>query len=88
MNADFERPVSIHEAREAIRGGAGLRLLDEPEDSLYPTPLDVAGKEECFVGRLRTDCAMENGLAFWVCGDQLLKGAALNAVQIAEELIS
>lgn len=88
VNADFERPVSIHEAREAIRGAAGLRLLDDPESNLYPTPLDVAGQEDCFVGRLRADCALENGLAFWVCGDQLLKGAALNAVQIAEELIA
>jgi aspartate-semialdehyde dehydrogenase len=49
-------------------------------------PLDCAGKDDCFVGRLRRDCAMENGIAFWVCGDQLLKGAALNAIQIAELL--
>jgi len=88
VNADFERPVSIHEAKEVIRYAPGVCLLDDPEDQVYPTPLEVAGKEECYVGRLRADCAMENGLAFWVCGDQLLKGAAQNAVQIAEALIA
>jgi len=87
VSADFERPVSLHEAREALRGAEGVSLFDNPEDDVYPTPLEVAGKGECFVGRLRADCAMENGLAFWVCGDQLLKGAALNAVQIAERVL-
>ena len=55
-------------------------------DEGYPMPLECAGQDDCVVGRLRLDCALENGLAFWVCGDQLLKGAALNAVQIAELL--
>ena len=64
----------------------GLELVDEPARSRYPMPLQVAGKDKCEVGRLRRDCAFENGLAFWVSGDQLLKGAALNAVQIAELL--
>ncbi len=86
VSAEFERPVNIHEAREAIQGFAGVELRDDPGDSVYPMPLDYAGRDVCAVGRLRLDCAMENGLAFWACGDQLLKGAALNAVQIAELL--
>jgi len=61
-----------------------VRVVDEPSARQYPVPLEVAGKDDCEVGRIRLDCALENGLAFWVCGDQLLKGAALNAVQIAE----
>jgi aspartate-semialdehyde dehydrogenase len=60
--------------------------VDEPHSNRYPTPLNVAGKDNCQVGRLRLDCALENALSFWVSGDQLLKGAALNAVQIAELL--
>ena len=60
--------------------------MDEPHINRYPMPLSVAGKDNCQVGRVRLDCALENGLSFWVAGDQLLKGAALNAVQIAELL--
>jgi len=60
--------------------------VDEPQKNRYPMPLNVAGQDNCEVGRVRIDCALENGLAFWVSGDQLLKGAALNAVQIAELL--
>jgi aspartate-semialdehyde dehydrogenase len=62
----------------------GLDIVDDPANNAYPLPLNVAGRDNCQVGRLRMDCAMDNGLAFWVVGDQLLKGAALNAVQIAE----
>ena len=65
---------------------SGLELVDDPHSNRYPMPLNVAGKDNCQVGRLRLDCALENGLSFWVSGDQLLKGAALNAVQIAELL--
>jgi aspartate-semialdehyde dehydrogenase len=86
VSAEFERPVSIHEAREAIEAFPGVQIKDDTTSSSYPMPLEVAGQDDCFVGRLRRDCAIENGLAFWVCGDQLLKGAALNAVQIAELL--
>jgi len=82
VSAEFERPVALSEAAEAIRHSPGIRIMDEG----YPMPLDCAGQDDCAVGRLRLDCALENGLAFWVCGDQLLKGAALNAVQIAELL--
>lgn len=86
MNAEFERPVSVDKAREALAKAPGLDLVDEPRSNSYPTPLAAAGRDNCQVGRLRRDCALENGLALWVAGDQLLKGAALNAVQIAELL--
>jgi len=86
VSAEFERPVSLGEAREAIQNFKGVELRDDVADNVYPMPLDYAGEDVCAVGRLRLDCAMENGLAFWVCGDQLLKGAALNAIQIAELL--
>jgi aspartate-semialdehyde dehydrogenase len=86
LNAEFKRPVSVEAARRALSAAAGLDLIDEPLSNRYPTPLDAAGKDNCQVGRVRLDCALENGLALWVVGDQLLKGAALNAVQIAELL--
>jgi aspartate-semialdehyde dehydrogenase len=86
VSAEFERPVSIEEAREVLAKAPGLELVDEPQSNRYPMPLSVAGKDNCQVGRVRLDCAFENGLSFWVSGDQLLKGAALNAVQIAELL--
>lgn len=86
ISAEFEGKVSVEHAREALAKAAGLELIDEPQNNRYPTPLNVAGKDNCQVGRVRLDCAFENGLSFWVSGDQLLKGAALNAVQIAELL--
>jgi len=86
VTAEFEKPVTVQEAREAITAFSGVQMCDEATANSYPMPLDAAGQDDCFVGRMRRDCAMENGLAFWVCGDQLLKGAALNAVQIAEML--
>jgi aspartate-semialdehyde dehydrogenase len=84
--AEFERPVSVEEAREVLAKAPGLELVDEPSHNRYPMPLEVAGKDNCQVGRVRLDRAFDNGLSFWVAGDQLLKGAALNAVQIAELL--
>ena len=86
VSAEFDQKVSVEQAREVLAKAPGLELTDEPQKNRYPTPLSVAGKDNCEVGRVRLDCALENGLAFWVCGDQLLKGAALNAVQIAELL--
>lgn len=86
VSAEFERPVSVAAARAALEKAPGLRVVDEPSRHGYPVPLHVAGKDDCEIGRLRLDCALENGLCFWICGDQLLKGAALNAVQIAELL--
>ena len=86
VSAEFQERVTIVEAREAIVSFRGIELRDDPTDNVYPMPLDYAEEDVCAVGRLRIDSALENGLAFWVCGDQLLKGAALNAVQIAELL--
>jgi len=86
VSAEFEKKVSVKQAREILAKAPGLELVDEPQKNCYPMPLSVAGKDNCEVGRVRLDCALENGLAFWVSGDQLLKGAALNAVQIAELL--
>jgi aspartate-semialdehyde dehydrogenase len=86
VSAEFEKKVSVEQAREVLAKAPGLELVDEPHKNRYPMPLNVAGKDNCEVGRVRLDCAFENGLAFWVSGDQLLKGAALNAVQIAELL--
>lgn len=85
--AEFEKPVSLKVAMEALSEAPGIRLVDDMASNCYPTPLNVEGREECEIGRLRLDSAMENGLAYWICGDQLLKGAALNAVQIAELII-
>jgi len=86
VSAEFSEPISVERAREILAKAPGLELVDEPARNRYPMPLQVAGKDDCQVGRVRRDCAFENGLAFWVSGDQLLKGAALNAVQIAELL--
>jgi aspartate-semialdehyde dehydrogenase len=86
VSAEFERKVSVEQAREVLAKAPGLELVDEPQNNRYPMPLFTAGKDNCEVGRVRRDCAFENGLSFWVSGDQLLKGAALNAVQIAELL--
>jgi aspartate-semialdehyde dehydrogenase len=86
VTAEFERQVNLERAREALSTAPGLELVDDPAESRYPLPLYCAEKDDCQVGRLRYDCALDNALSFWVAGDQLLKGAALNAVQIAEKL--
>jgi aspartate-semialdehyde dehydrogenase len=86
INAEFEQPISVERARDVLAKFPGLELVDDPSTRKYPTPLLVAGKNNCQVGRIRADSALDNGIAFWVCGDQLLKGAALNALQIAETL--
>ncbi len=87
INAEFEKPVSVEAARQAIAAFPGAELIDEPEKKLYPTPLAYSRKEKCGVGRIRLDTALDNGLALWVCGDNLWKGAALNALQTAEKMI-
>ena len=84
---ETERPVSVEEAREAFAKGDGLVLMDDPANKVYPMPLFLAGKDPVYVGRIRKDLTNENGLTFWIVGDQIKKGAALNAVQIAEYLI-
>ncbi|MST00628.1 MAG: aspartate-semialdehyde dehydrogenase [Pedosphaera sp.] len=87
VSAEFVKPVSVKAALAVLRKAPGLDVVDNPAAKEYPLPLYVAEKYNCQVGRLRQDCAFDNGLCFWVAGDQLLKGAALNAVQIAEELL-
>ena len=84
--AQFRDPVDVAAAGEAVRGFAGAELVDDPAASLYPMPLDYSGRVPCGVGRIRRDEALGNALSFWVVGDQLWKGAALNALQIAEHL--
>jgi aspartate-semialdehyde dehydrogenase len=86
VSAEFERPVSLKGARVVLGRAPGLDVVDDPSKFQYPLPLSAAEQDNCQVGRLRLDCALDNGLAFWVSGDQLLKGAALNAIQIAELL--
>jgi aspartate-semialdehyde dehydrogenase len=87
VSAEFEKPVTVEAARAVLAKAPGLDVVDAPEKKEYPMPLHTSEKYNCAVGRLRMDCALDNGLCFWVSGDQLLKGAALNAVQIAEELV-
>ncbi len=87
VSAEFERPVNLAEARAAVAAFPGAELVDDPATRRYPTPLDFAEKVRCGVGRLRVDTAFENGLSFWVSGDNLWKGAALNAIQNAELMI-
>ncbi|MGI9534182.1 MAG: aspartate-semialdehyde dehydrogenase [Thermodesulfobacteriota bacterium] len=87
VNIETEIKVSVEKAKEALENFPGIDVVDDPDSSLYPMPIDAAGKDECFVGRIREDFTVEKGLSFWVVGDQLRKGAALNAVQIAELFI-
>lgn len=86
VSALFEKTPSVAEAQEAYRDQKGVRLVDNPSQGLYPVPLNTTGKDDCEVGRIRPDQVLPNALALWVVGDQVRKGAALNAVQIAEIL--
>ena len=87
ISAEFERPVNLAAARAAIESFVGAKLVDEPSKSAYPTPLDFSRQVKCGVGRIRLDTALDNALSFWVSGDNLWKGAALNSIQIAEAMI-
>lgn len=87
MTIEQERKVSVEEALEALRNAPGLEVIDDRVKNRFPMPIDVTGKYDVAVGRVRDDISAENSLALFCCGDQLLKGAALNAIQIAEELI-
>jgi aspartate-semialdehyde dehydrogenase len=84
---ETERPISVEEARAAFEKAEGVIVMDNLNEKLYPMPLDMAGKDAVYVGRIRKDLADENGLTFWTVSDQIRKGAALNAVQIAEYLV-
>ena len=84
---ETERPVSVEDAKAAFAKAEGLVIEDNPAEKKYPMPLFLAGKDPVYIGRIRKDLANDNGLTFWIVGDQIKKGAALNAVQIAEYLI-
>lgn len=86
INVETEKPLSADEARRILAGAEGIEVVDDPQAMEYPMPLFAAGKDPVFVGRIRPDPSIPNGLNLWVVGDQLRKGAALNAIQIAEEV--
>ena len=88
VHLEFDRPVSVGEAREALAGMPGLTVLDDPASAAYPMPWDVSGEDDVFVGRIRQDMSNPNGLALWIVSDNLRKGAALNSLQIADELVA
>lgn len=84
---ETEKPLSVDEIRKALAAAPGVTLVDDPQHYVYPMPLESAGKDDVYVGRVRKDLAADNGNTLWLTGDQIRKGAALNAVQIAEYLI-
>ena len=88
VHLEFERPISPKEARQALETMPGVTVLDDPANGIYPMPRPAAGQDEVFVGRIRQDASHPNGLVLWVVSDNLRKGAALNSLQIAEELIT
>ncbi len=87
VNVEFSAPVALEAARQALASASGVTLLDEPATKTYPMPASLEGSDDCYVGRLRTDPSVANGLQLWIVADQLRKGAALNTVQIAEALL-
>jgi len=87
LNIETERKLTANEARAVLSTAPGVIVYDAPEKNIYPIPIDVAGRDETYVGRIREDESIENGLNMWIVADNLRKGAALNAVQIAEKLI-
>ena len=84
---ETEKPIDVAEIRKALEVASGVTLVDDPQNYVYPMPLESAGKDDVYVGRVRKDLADDNGNTLWLTGDQIRKGAALNAVQIAEYLI-
>lgn len=87
VNVEFEDEISVEKAREVLAASPGVTLTDNPDEQIYPMPLETSGKDDVEVGRIRKDYSIDNALNFWVCGDQIRKGAALNALQIAEYMI-
>jgi aspartate-semialdehyde dehydrogenase len=88
VHVEFSKPISPEESRTILASAPGVKLLDDPSVSLYPYPWSSVGLDDVFVGRIRRDVSRPNGLVMWVVADNLRKGVALNAVQIAEQLIS
>ena len=87
VNVEFTEPFPVKEARELLASAPGVELLEDPASNRFPMPTDVTGRDQVVVGRIRQDISAENALEFWLCGDQIRKGAALNAIQIAELLL-
>jgi aspartate-semialdehyde dehydrogenase len=88
VNVEFEKPITAEEAREILRDAPGCLVIDKHEDGGYVTPLESAGEDATYISRIREDATVENGLSMWIVSDNLRKGAALNAVQIAELLVA
>lgn len=87
VNLQFQKPVTVAKAKEVLAKAPGVKIVEDWEKNYFPMPIEATGKDEVLVGRIRRDISGENGLELWLCGDQIRKGAALNAVQIAELLI-
>ena len=87
VNIEFSEPISPGEVREILEGAPGLRTLDDPQANVYPMPIEAEGGDDVLVGRIRADLALDNGIAMWLSCDNLRKGAALNSIQIAEEML-
>jgi aspartate-semialdehyde dehydrogenase len=87
VNLEFEKPITADEARDLLREAPGCQVIDKHENGGYITPIEAAGEDATFISRIREDSTVENGLNLWIVSDNLRKGAALNAVQIAELLI-
>ena len=88
VNIEFDAPISPAEVREILADAPGVRVLDEPKSNVYPMPIQAEGGDDVLVGRIRSDLALENGIAMWLSCDNLRKGAALNSIQIAEEMMN
>jgi len=87
LNIEFDRPMDPDEAHTILAKAPGVKVMDNMESDLYPMPIQVSGQDDVFVGRIRLDESVKNGLVLFVCGDNIRKGAATNAVQIAEKLL-
>jgi aspartate-semialdehyde dehydrogenase len=88
IHAEFERPISPDDVRAILRDAPGVVVQDDLASNTYPTPLAAAGEDQVYVGRIRKDVSCDNGIAMWISSDNIRKGAALNAIQIAEEMIA
>lgn len=88
INLEFAQPMSVEKAREVLTNAPGVRLVEDWQANYFPMPMDASGRDEVLVGRIRQDLSHPCGLELWLCGDQIRKGAALNAVQIAELLVA
>jgi aspartate-semialdehyde dehydrogenase len=88
VNLEFETPFDVQKARDIISNSPGVKLVEDWQNNYFPMPIDATGKDEVLVGRIRQDISNPNGLELWLCGDQIRKGAALNAIQIAELMVA